>query len=277
MPTFTNKATLSYNGRTIDSNTVTGSFDEALSIEKTALLDRYGADGRLVYIVSLVNAGGMPLSGLTLTDDLGAYPFGAATLYPLSYVDGSVKYYQNGVLSPAPTVTAGPPLTISGISVPAGGTALVLYEAAVTPYAPLDADASIENTVAVGGLAATETVFAVQGPELTIAKSICPAEVGADGQLTYTFVIQNTGNTPAVATDNLVVSDVFAPALTLGAVTLDGEPLALGTGYTYDEATGEFSTVESVITVPAATYTQEADGSFTVVPGVAVLTVTGRI
>ena len=37
--TFTNKATLSYNGGSVDSNTVTGELLEVLSITKTAILD----------------------------------------------------------------------------------------------------------------------------------------------------------------------------------------------------------------------------------------------
>ena len=71
--------------------------------------------------------------------------------------------------------------------------------------------------------------------------------------------------------------NAFDPILALSAVTLNGAPLAEGTGYTYDEATGSFATVAGVITVPAATYTQQADGSYEVVPGEAVLVVTGTI
>ena len=39
MATFTNRATLSYNGRTTDSNTVVGTFLETLSVTKTARTD----------------------------------------------------------------------------------------------------------------------------------------------------------------------------------------------------------------------------------------------
>jgi hypothetical protein len=75
----------------------------------------------------------------------------------------------------------------------------------------------------------------------------------------------------------VTVTDVFDPALGLISVTLNGTALAEGTGYTYDEATGTFATVPGMITVPAATYTQQADGSFEVIPGEAVLVVTGTI
>ena len=62
------------------------------------------------------------------------------------------------------------------------------------------------------------------------------------------------------------------------SVTLNGVPLAEGTGYTYNAATGTFATVPSIITVPAATVTQDpVTGAWVVTPGSAVLTVTGII
>ena len=39
----------------------------------------------------------------------------------------------------------------------------------------------------------------------------------------------------------------------------------------------QFATVPGVITVPAATYTQNAQGAWTVTPGTATLTVSGTI
>ena len=99
-----------------------------------------------------------------------------------------------------------------------------------------------------------------------------------NGQVTYTFLIQNSGNEALVATDNAVVTDTFDPILTDLTVTLNGAVLTPGTGYTYDETTGQFATVPSIITVPAATFTQDpATGAYTRTPGLATLTVTGTI
>ncbi len=284
MPTFTNKATLSYNGKTVDSNTVTGNYTETLAVTKTAVNDSYSDGSRVTYAVSLINSGVTPFTGLTLTDTLGGYPFnGTETLYPLTYVDGSLLYYVDGAVQATPTVTETQPLTVSGLNVPAGGNALLIYQADVNEFAPLDVDGTIVNTVTVtgGGLAeplvATETVNTLDEANLTISKALCPTQVVENGSITYTFVIQNSGNTAAVATDNAVVTDVFNPILTITSVTLDGVALAEGTGYTYDQATGEFATVEGVITVPAATYTQQPDGSYETVPGYATLTVSGTI
>jgi hypothetical protein len=101
--------------------------------------------------------------------------------------------------------------------------------------------------------------------------------VPENGTLTYTFVMQNFGNTAAVATDDVVVTDNFDPILENLTVTLDGTVLAEGTGYTYNAATGAFSSAPSVITVPAATFVRNDDGTIAVTPGEAVLTVSGTI
>lgn len=122
MATFTNYATLSYTGGTTDSNTVTGELLETLTAAKTAVTDTYSQRDTVTYVISLVNSGATALTALTVTDDLGGYSFGDTTVYPLSYVDGSLRYYVNGALQPAPTVTAGPPLTSPGSTSPPAAT-----------------------------------------------------------------------------------------------------------------------------------------------------------
>jgi uncharacterized repeat protein (TIGR01451 family) len=160
---------------------------------------------------------------------------------------------------------------------------MLIYEAAVTNYAPLDVEDTITNTVAVSGggltapLTASETIGTEERADLTISKSVSPDVVTDNGQLTYTFVIENHGNTAAVATDNVVLTDTFDPILDPITVSLNGVTLAEGVGYTYDSTTGLFTTIAGQITVPAATYTQEVDGTWTVTPGTAVLTVTGTV
>ena len=283
MATFTNKATLSYNGRTTDSNTVTGTFLETLAITKTANIDSYTGDSVLTYVVSIVNSGSATFGGLTLTDDLGAYAFGGATLYPLEYIEGSLLYYVNGTLQPTLIPDTTEPLSVGGISVPAGGNAILVYSVNVGDTAPLDVDGEIVNTATVNGaglpepIEASETVFTSDAPELTITKELNPTVVSENGTINYTFVIRNSGNTAAVATDDVVLTDLFDPVLAITSVTLDGAPLTQTTDYTYNALTGEFATVAGVITVPAATYTQNPDGSYTVIPGETTLVVVGTV
>ena len=284
MPSFTNQATLSYNNITTSSNVVTGQLLEVLSATKTALVDTYSAQDVVTYVVSILNSGTTALNGLTVTDDLGAYSFGGQTLYPLDYIPGSVRLFINGVLQPAPAATAEAPLVISGINIPAGSNAVLVYEARVNQFAPLAEGSVINNTATVtgGGLSAPvsaeETISSASQPQLTISKSLCPATIAENGQLTYTFVIQNSGSQPATVEDSIIVRDLFDPILEGLTVTLDGDPLAAGVGYTYDQATGEFATIAGQITVPAAQYVQDpATGLWVIQPGVAVLTVTGTV
>ena len=278
MATFYNQATLSYGNNVTTSNVTVGELISGLSVTKTAASANYGLGDGITYVVSLVNATGSDIVGLNLTDNLGVYTLGATSVIPLTYVDGSVLYYQNGVLQPAPTVTAGTDLVFGVITVPANGNATVVYEVTANNYAPLAVGSSITNEVTASDVTATATVDVREEAELTIAKAICPAVVSDNGQLTYTFVIQNTGNLAADAGENVTITDTFNPALNNIAVTLDGTALQPTTGYTYDEATGAFATVPGVITVPAATYTQDSStGIITTTPGVTVLTVSGTI
>ena len=283
MASFTNFATLSYNGGTTNSNTVTGELLETLTAAKTAVTPAYTAGENVTYAVSLVNTGTAPLTGVTVTDDLGRYAVGANTVYPLAYVDGSVKYYVNGVLQAAPTVTVGPPLTVTGLSIPAGGNAVLLYETRVTNVAPLASGDSITNTATVTGggltapITAQATVETANAADLGITKSLSPTTVTENGQITYTFVISNSGNTEAAAADNVVVTDTFNPILRDIAVTYNGTAWTEGTNYTYNAATGVFATLPGQITVPAASYSQNADGTFTVTPGTATLAITGTV
>lgn len=136
MAAFYNTATLSYRDTSTNSNTVEGQLVQVLAAEKTAVLPTYGSSNTVTYIVSIRNSGAAAYTGLTVTDDLGGYAFAGETRVPLTYVEGSLKYYSNGTLQPAPAVTAGAPLVIGGITVPAGGNALLIYEAEPNGYAP---------------------------------------------------------------------------------------------------------------------------------------------
>ena len=279
MAIFTNQATLVYNGGSTNSNIAVGEILEVLSADKTAVEGTYAPGELVTYVVTIRNTGTGAFTGLTVTDDLGG-----GTNPPLTYEAGTVLYFVNGVLQATPTVTAGPPLVITGITVPAGGDAVIVYQARANSFASPELEGFITNTVTItgGGLAtpitATETVNAAVGPDLSITKTITPAQVADNGTVTYTFLIQNSGNQAITAADAATVTDTFDPILTNLTVTLNGTVLALGTGYTYDEATGQFATVAGVVTVPAATFTQDpVTGEYTQTPGLATLTVTGTI
>lgn len=284
MATFYNQATLSYNGNTTTSNITTGELVEVLSAKKHAVLPDYVAGDAATYIVTIVNSGTVPFTDLTLTDDLGAYTNTGRTLVPLTYVNSSLKYYINGILQATPAITAADNLTVTGISVPANGNAAIVYQTAVNQFAPLASGSSITNTARISGanltndLLATEQITAADTAMLTISKSVSPTTVSENGQLTYTFVIQNNGNTPATAADTVVVTDTFNPVLDPITVTFNGTAWTAPTNYTYDKTTGAFASVAGQITVPAATYTRDpVTESLIINPGVSILTISGTV
>ena len=284
MAIFSNQATLTYNGNTTNSNIAYGEILDVVAATKTAIEGTYVPGELVTYAVTLRNTGSTALTDLTVTDDLGGYDFNGTTVYPLTYEAGSLARFVNGVPQTAPAVTVGPPLVISGISIPAGGDVVLIYQARVNDFANPAADGTIVNTVTITGngintpITATETVTAATAPALTISKAISPTQVVDNDRVTYTFLIQNSGNEPVVATDNAAITDLFDPILTDLVVTFNGAPWTEGIQYTYNQATGLFATVPSQITVPAATYAQDpVTGEYTLTPGIATLVVTGTI
>lgn len=283
MASFTNQAQLTYRDTVTNSNIAVGEVLEVLSVSKTAVSNIYGSNDTVTYIVSIVNTGSTAITGLTLNDSLGAYSSTVGTLVPLTYTDGTIRYYVNGVLQPAPAVTAVGDLTVGGISVPANGNATLVYEVSTNEFAPLSIDSTITNTATVSGNGFTpvtddETITVASAPSLTITKSISPVPVNDNGVVTYTFVIQNTGNTPVLATDNSFITDLFDPTLSNVSATFNGTLWTEGTDYNYTEATGLFESVAGSITVPAATFTQDPiTGAWNVTPGTSTVVVTGTI
>ena len=284
MAIFSNQATLTYNGNSTNSNIAYGEILDVLTITKTAVEESYTPDSIITYVVTLRNTGSSALSGITLTDNLGAYDFGGTTVYPLSYVANTATFFINGTPQAAPAVTAGPPLVFTGINIPAGADAVLVYQAQAGSFAAPLEGSTIENTVTATGdgigtdIAATETVGVATNPQLSISKSITPSQVVDNDRVTYTFIVENYGNRAVIATDNAAINDTFDPILTSLNVTFNGNAWTEGTQYTYDETTGVFATIPGQILVPAASFVQDpVTGAYTTSPGIATLTVTGTI
>ncbi|MBR2283265.1 MAG: hypothetical protein IJ874_02445 [Ruminococcus sp.] len=288
MAIFYNQATISLNGVVTGSNIITGEIEEVLSVSKNAVMESYTPGSSIVYAVSIVNSGNTAYTDLTLTDDLGSYaveqPEGEPELdvVPLTFEEGTVSLYINGVRQAAPVVTSTEPLTITGIDIPAEGNAVILYAARANTFAPLGENASITNTAEVSGngigtpLTASAEAVHDSTADLAISKSLTPSTVPENGELTYTFIIQNFGSSAVTEDDSVIFRDVFDPVLDITEVTFNGEPITAGTGYTYSTADGIFTSLEGQITVPAAEYTQDpATGAWSVQPGTSTLVITG--
>ena len=276
---------MTYNNTQTLSNVTTGQILQQLTVEKTSLQQSYAAGERLTYAVSFVNSGTTDDQNLTLTDDLGAFvPTGLTEeVYPLTYDTGSVFATVNGAVQTAVQVTSEQPLTLTGINVPAGGSAVIIYTAQVNGSAPLASGSTIENTVTVtgGGLAepvtATESVSVSEAPYLTVEKTLSPLTVTSSQRITYTFLISNYGNAPAEADANASITDVLSPVLTGLTATYNGVLWTQGTEYTYSETSGIFTSDPGAITVPAATYTTLPDGTVSTTPGTATLLLEGTV
>ncbi len=284
MAVFFNQAVLSYNNNVTSSNIVTGEIIEPLTVTKSAIPEVYRSGDDVTYLISIVNNGTTEYTGLTVTDDLGRFTptAGGTEVTPLTYDADSVRYYRNGVLQGPPTVTDTNPFTVSGISVPAGGNALVVYSATLNDFADLSSGATLVNTATLSGgglvtpITADNSISAVQGATLTVTKAISPTTVEEDGEITYTFVIQNFGNTATAVSDNVILTDTFNPVLDLTGVTFNGQPWTLGDQYQYSG--GVFTTTANAITVPAATFSRDqGTGALVTTPGTATLVVSGTV
>ena len=279
MASFTNQATLTYNGGTVNSNIVTGELVQVLTASKTAAAESYRTGDLVTYVVQLRSTGAAALTGLTVTDTLGTTNFpatgGTVQLTPLTYQAGTLRYFMNGVLQTAPAVTVlANGIRIEGVTVPAGGVSTLVYTTRVNAFADPSAEGTIENTVTV---TAAETLPAAAAAELRIVKALEPVRVSDSGTLTYTFTIENYGSADADAAAGVTVTDRFDPILRNIAVTYNSDAW-LASNYTYDPATGLFRTVPAAITVPAASAVQDPEtGVWTVRPGTVTLQITGTI
>lgn len=296
--TFTNQAKLNYNNNDIYSNLTTGTINTSLQATKNAIDNEYAIGDTITYSVSLINTSPTTALTVSMTDNMGLLD---NTHYPLTYVTGNLLYYQNGVLTdPAPLTISGgnqAPLTIDNISVPAGGNAVLLYEVLVNNYAPLGTGAKIENTATFDNvITATEVITPRNEAILSINKLLNPTTVDEDGQVTYTFIIYNSGTSEIATTDAVVLSDSFIPPLTITNVTFQsgatGTPITwvegaqsfVGTHYTYSVTTdtsgvrvGNFASHNDVITVPAGIPSEDSEGIWTVQEGQSTLTITGTL
>ena len=283
MARFTNQAQLSYGNSVINSNIASGEIMEVLAVTKTAVRNSYTQNDRITFAVSIVNTGTLPFNGVTLTDDLGSYSFDTQTLLPLTYVENTMHYYVNGILQATPKVTVGPPMEISGLTIPAGGSIFIVYETETNTFTPVDTGATVTNTVTLTGagatpVTATSVITADDTPVLSITKSVSPVPVSENGILTYTFLIQNSGNTPVETTGEAVIRDVFDPLLTSLTVSFNGAAWTEGTNYNYDDTTGIFTTIPGQIMVPAACFTQDpVTGEWATDPGVSTLVISGTL
>ncbi len=290
MPTqIRNQANLAFNygatTGTATSNIATATLLDPLAVDKRAVSETYRAGDMVTYVISAQNNGTTTLTGVTLSDNLGAYTIGTppttTTVTPLTYA-GNALLFVDGVFVRAITGTPGANgVTFTIDSLAPGANANVVYNAAVNDFAPLTDASAINNVVSVTAagiltpVTATETITVEDYADIRIQKDMSPDPVSDGDMLTYTFTITNEGNTEATG---VVLTDTFNPAPENITVSVDGAVVPV-TDYTYTGGTLTLPTgADYEITVPAATVTTDpATGVVTTTPGTLVITVMGTI
>ncbi len=273
-----NQATVSYlyDGitDTLDatSNVASTTLTDACSavVTKTPLSGTFRNGDNVSYIVRVENTGSAALSGVTITDDLAN---GA-----LSYVANSLNVYVDSdevaitPTSTTPTLEFGLPTNL-----PSGSVIIVVYTARVNSTAD-----SVANTATVTGTgvnpsqcnvteSVTSTITAANFAELSIFKNSSADTITSGDELTYTFTIMNTGNSPAT---DVVLTDDLPNEFEIGTITVTTD----GTSRTYTTTEYDVDTATNTITLPNGAGEEinvpkaTAQG-----PGITTVTITGTV
>lgn len=287
MPSIENFATVSYTSGGITetkvSNVAEISVESAIGFTKTSLGNSYGDNSTLTYILTVTNSSTSAIAESTVTDNLGTYIYGTLELTPLDYISPAVLLINGQDVSAqlgVNTETQGS-LIFTLPTIPAGATANIIYKAQVNDFAPLAIDSSIvnvstfESSSECADTTASATVSVANAANISIIKQMCPNPVICGDTLTYSIKIYNYGNTAA---ENVVLTDDFNPAPSNITVSRDGT-LLLGSDYTYADGTLTVpSSTAASITVPAASFTQDATtGVISITPSVVEYTITGTV
>lgn len=287
MPSIENFATVSYTSggvtETKVSNVAEISVESAIGFTKTSLGNSYGDNSTLTYILTVTNSSTGAIAESTVTDNLGTYVYGTLELTPLDYISPAVLLINGQDVSAqlgVNTETQGS-LIFTLPTIPAGATANIIYKAQVNDFAPLAIDSSIvnvstfESSSECADTTASATVSVANAANISIIKQMCPNPVICGDTLTYSIRIYNYGNTAA---ENVVLTDDFNPAPSNITVSRDGT-LLLGSDYTYADGTLTVpSSTAASITVPAASFTQDATtGVISITPSVVEYTITGTV
>ena len=283
---ITNQASIAYryNNQSASavSNVASAVLNDTLGVEKVSLENVYRLGDEITYVITITNDGGSALTNVSVTDDLGTYTVGTQTVTPLTYTGPAILFI-DGVYNGNITPTVGADgINFNVVALSAGSVAQIIYKAAVNNFAPLDTGAQVTNIVTVTAnsinapVSDSNTITVGNYADVTITKSMTPSDIVDGDVLTYTFVINNYGNTEAT---DIVLTDTFDPAPENITVQINGVA-APATDYSYVNGVLTLPTAPGAteLSLPSATITQNpTTGEVTVTPSSLTVTVTGAI
>lgn len=288
MATIENFATVRFTSGGVEttriSNLAEVGLESAITFTKTAVGDSYDGGGTVTYILSAVNTSASPINNITVTDDLGTFLIGETSeVTPLEFLSPAVLLLNGRNTSGDLTTdlsTAGS-VTFTFPTLAPGAAANIIYNASVNDFAPLEEGSVIVNNATLtsdsdcadGTASATVTVSA--SADVTVTKQMSPNPVVCGDTITYTIRVYNYGNIPA---EDLVLTDTFTPAPANITVSQDGVLLP-ATGYNYVDGTLTIPpTGATPLTLPAATFSRDAEtGAVVVTPTMIEFVITGTI
>jgi len=275
-----NSATLTYNSGdntgSAASNVVSTSLLDSYSITavKNSANDSFRPSENITYLVTVTNTGTQPLTSVEITDDLGG---GASTL--LAYVANSALVVDGSNVT-AVTPTSTNPLVIPLVNTLQSGESVTVVYVAQVSAAIADTVETITNTATAsatqGGAGAiitseptSVTITREDFAQIDIVKAVDKAVISSGDTLTYTFVIENSGNIPAT---NVVITDTLPEGFAITSIESETDGVVTvydATDYTVDaNNTLVLPVGEKTITVPA----RDESGN-----GVVTVTITGTV
>ncbi len=229
MATINNSANITYKyGEITDgalSNIATTILAENVNLnaEKTSNNSAWRPSENLTYNIRVSNDGTDPLFGVSIQDNLGG-----GTTNSLIYVAESARMLRNDTLSTITPTSTSPLTLVIPDTLEPGEVIIFTYVARVRADIATDINEITNEVTVVGHETSTTgtTVTVSPSPTLTIpkadyadvriTKSVDKDNVSVGDALTYTFLLENSGNIEAT---NIVINDNLPTNFTITGIT----------------------------------------------------------